>query len=102
MKHTIFLGLLVSAAAIGSTYAQAPAAGTACGVDDVWLEGEPGPAFTVTGFRIPPEARTDGGVTFCIRGVVVTADETTMIARDGNRIFTLNGTVTLTMPDRSR
>ena len=79
-------------------YAQAPSPMAACGEDEIWLSGTPGPAFTSTGFRIPAMARVDDGVTFCVRGVLVKAQEAAVAKADGQRVFTLTGHVTLTIP----
>ena len=81
-------------------HAQAPAAGDeACGTGELWMAGKPG-RQVVSGLRIPPSARADPGVTFCVNGVVVRADEATLIERGGERTFTLEGRVTLTLPAR--
>ena len=38
-------------------------------------------------------------VTFCVRGVLITADEMEVIATDLGRRYALRGTVTMTVPD---
>jgi len=81
------------------TYAQTPAEMT-CSAAEIWMSGSPGSQFTASGLRIPPAARSDAGVTFCLNGVVVKADEARMVERNGQRTFTLNGQVTLTIPPR--
>lgn len=89
-------GMLIA----GAGYSLAQTSAPECRSDELWLDGKPGRQVTVSGFGIPPEARMDDGVTFCLRGVVVKASEATMIERNGERTFTLRGTVTLTMPSR--
>ena len=64
------------------------------------MAGEFGPSFTSSGLRISPTATLDDGVTFCIRGVLVHADEAVVISSDAERISTLRGTVTVAMPQR--
>ena len=91
-------GMLMAA---GAGYGVAQTSSTPeCGPAEVWLDGKPGRKLTVSGLAIPPEARLDAGVTFCVHGVVVKANEATMIERTGARTFTLRGTVTLTLPSR--
>jgi hypothetical protein len=96
--------LMISAAiviTVGVAYGFAQTAvPAACGPEELWLSGEPGRQTTVARLRIPPLARLDEGVTFCVHGVVVKSNEATMIERDGVRTFTLRGTVTLTLPSR--
>lgn len=97
MMKIVVAGMLISGAV---AYAQLPSSVDGCTAEAIWMDGKPGRQVTVSGLRIPPAARLDGGVTFCIRGVVIKADEATIIERKGERIFSLDGTVTLTMPAR--
>ncbi len=93
--------MLAGAGIVAAAWAYAQTApADACTVEEVWMSGEPGAQATVTGLRIPPDARQDDGVTFCIHGVVVKAKEATMVERRGERTFTLSGTVTLVLPPR--
>lgn len=99
-RATVWIAVAGMVTAAGWLHAQAPPAGDeACGSGELWMAGRPG-RQAVFGLRIPPAARADPGVTFCVDGVVVRADEATMIERDGERTFTLEGRVTLTLPAR--
>jgi hypothetical protein len=104
MKDVVGIGMWAlvtfsTLAAVHYSYAQgAPRAEpVVCGDNDVWLTGDVGASVTSTRLRIPPSARHDG-VTFCIHGVVVNAQEALINEREGRRVFTLNGHVTLSMP----
>src|SRR5687767_127140 len=58
-EWTVKKMILVAIVASGVfAYAQTPA--TACGDEEVWLEGKPGAQVTSTRLRIPPNARLDG------------------------------------------
>jgi len=104
MKKLILIGMFATIA-VSYAYAQvvsSTAPAPACAEGELWLTGKVGAATTSTGFRIPPSARMDKGVTFCVQGVLVKAEEALFSERDGQRVFTWNGRVTLTMPPARR
>jgi hypothetical protein len=97
------LTVIVVFATIAAGYGHAQVISSAapsptCAEGELWLTGKVGAVTTSTGLRIPPSARLDEGVTFCIQGVLVRAEEALFSERDGQRVFTLNGRVTLTVP----
>ena len=72
--------------------AQTPSGNQACADRDwmtmTWTAGQP----------VDAPARN---VTFCVHGVLVTADEMEVIATNGGRSYALRGSVTMTVPDRA-
>jgi hypothetical protein len=72
--------------------AQTPSGNQECGDRD-WAR--------ITATLGQPAGAPMRNVTFCVRGVLVTADEMEVTATNGGRTYALRGSVTMTVPDRA-